>query len=390
MQTVGIIGCGPMAQTLALELKKIGVRACIFNRTFLKAQDFSKRFLSKESAFSSIKELIKSLPIPRIICLSLKDGSHVDEILKELSLYLTPNDVVIDTGNSAESSLKTRKKIIEPALFLSVTICNGSELLKGKYTFLVAGSKIAYHQIKPLLLSLTNPSKKVPLLYDTELSFAVKNKQLHNLIEYGWMQLVMEVYSLAEDKEELFSLWNQWNPFPILDIASQIVLSHPTTLENINDVVYEKGTSKALLLSSIQKDIALPLSCSVLHYRFLSQFKEARVRLSQKRSVMTAISPKLLLQAAHLVMFKLMWEWRGLFHAEKIESLCHLWSSDCLIACPFWPQWANTIHLKTFDQLYEKDLNQSVNALKEVNLLAMQSKQAVPLLTSTYHSLLAI
>ena len=391
IHTVGIIGCGPMAQTLVLQLKKIGVTPHIYNRTSSTVDYFVQKYnLPPNLSCSTYQELIERLPKPRMIFLSLREGVHMDYILKELLTYLHPGDTIIDTGNSKLSSTQQRSRLLahHQCRFLAVTICNGAELLNGRYSFLVSGDRQSYQAIKPLLTTLSNPQKEVPLLYDENLLFAPQYKQLHNLIEYGWMQLIMEIQHLASNTKELFDQWLQWEPFSLLKIAST-VHSSPTILNKIEDVVYEKGTSKALVQQFIQQEYMLPLSYASIMYRYMSQAKKVRLTLSHyaQNKKKIPLSNSTLIQAAHLCMHRLIWEYKTLMASEKIQSLCLLWESDCLISCPFWKQWAHSLHQPHFSSFYEANqgnLKQAIHTLKQVNIAAITAHQSMPLLTSTY------
>ncbi len=96
---LGLIGLGVMGQNLALNFQNHGFSVAVYNRTEQKTREFAAKH-PEISATYTIPQFIESLERPRRIFLMVTAGSAVDATLTSLRDYLTPEDVVMDGGNS--------------------------------------------------------------------------------------------------------------------------------------------------------------------------------------------------------------------------------------------------------------------------------------------------
>src|SRR5476649_2871822 len=99
---IGIIGLGKMGSRMAEKLIKEGHNVSVWNRSPEPRIELQAKFPDAKNLTSSetIKELINSLPSPRIVLLMLPAVEATETTLSEVSLLVEKNDIVIDSGNS--------------------------------------------------------------------------------------------------------------------------------------------------------------------------------------------------------------------------------------------------------------------------------------------------
>ena len=95
---IGIVGLGKMGYNLALNLRN--------NNYEVVAQDVNAESVKKIgdeggiTPANTLKEICEKLTGRRIIWLMVPAGGIVDSVIEELMNYLSPDDIVIDGGNS--------------------------------------------------------------------------------------------------------------------------------------------------------------------------------------------------------------------------------------------------------------------------------------------------
>ena len=94
---VGMIGLGRMGLNMAKRLLQGGHRVIAYNRTREKTD-----LLVKDGAVGvySLTELVENLSPPRVVWIMLPAGSAVDDHINQLKELLSPNDIVVDGGNT--------------------------------------------------------------------------------------------------------------------------------------------------------------------------------------------------------------------------------------------------------------------------------------------------
>ncbi len=97
---LGFIGLGRMGANMVTHLLEGGVDVVVYNRTPEKTAQFVKEHPRVLPA-STLEELLKKLPSPRVIWLMVPNGQPVDDMISQLlSAGLEKGDYVIDGGNT--------------------------------------------------------------------------------------------------------------------------------------------------------------------------------------------------------------------------------------------------------------------------------------------------
>jgi len=90
---IGLVGLGKMGYNLALNLAGDGYRVIGYDPGREDADDGIE-------LVNSLPELVKSLEPRRVIWIMVPAGETVDHLINELALLVSPQDIIVDGGNS--------------------------------------------------------------------------------------------------------------------------------------------------------------------------------------------------------------------------------------------------------------------------------------------------
>jgi 6-phosphogluconate dehydrogenase len=299
----GLIGLAVMGENLALNVESRGFSVAVFNRTtsvvdeFINGRAKGKRFVGCHS----VEELVKNLATPRKIMLMVKAGSAVDALIDQLAPLLSPGDILIDGGNTLYSDTDRRTAYVEGKglQFIGTGVSGGEEgALKGP-SLMPGGSEKAWPIVKPIFQAIAakvGPNHDIPCCEWVGPGGAGHYvKMVHNGIEYGDMQLICESYALLKhvlglSNDEIYETFAEWNKGELdsylIEITRDIFSVKDQDgdghlVDKILDSAGNKGTGK--WMSQLALDLGVPttLITEAVYARYLSSFKDARVRASK-------------------------------------------------------------------------------------------------------------
>lgn len=194
---IGIIGLGKMGGGLAQQLLDKGWKVSGLNRSPATTKKLAKKGLIPTY---SAKELIDSLPSPKVVWVMVPAGKPVDDVLfgKEgLSKLLKRGDYIVDGGNSFfQNTVKRGKKITKIGIhYLDAGVSGGPEGARHGASIMVGGKKSEYNYLAPLFADLV-------VYHGVEhfegLGAGHFVKMVHNGIEYGMMQAIAEGFGILK------------------------------------------------------------------------------------------------------------------------------------------------------------------------------------------------
>ncbi|MEG8098934.1 NADP-dependent phosphogluconate dehydrogenase [Candidatus Liberibacter brunswickensis] len=290
---IGIIGLGSMGSNLALNILDKGFRLAVYNKEFELTDIFIKKTsgLSQQLIFAkTLQQMVNAVRKPRKILMMITDGNPVDQLIEKLEPLLSPEDILLDGGNSHFSdtekrSLKLKNKEIS---FVGVGISGGIEGARYGASLMVGGSEKSYHNIKNILLSISanyNNNPCCALLGPDGSGHFVK--MIHNGIEYANMQLIADIYGIFRDKLnkkplEISQYFSKWNTGKIssylIKITSQILSSYdPITgipmVDIICDTASQKGTGVRSIIEGHKVFSSMTLTETAVFARNLSLYR---------------------------------------------------------------------------------------------------------------------
>lgn len=275
---IGLIGLGKMGYNLALNFRKHNHEVVAF--------DINKAVVDQIGAegvrtASAVSELIEMLAPPRIIWIMVPAGQAVDALLNEIKESLTPNDILIDGGNSFYKDSVARASDMEK-LGMYFLDCGTSGGLSGALNgvcAMVGGNKKAFDQCEPLLKSIAVENG---LLYCGESGSGHFVKMVHNGIEYGMMQAIAEGFEVLHKRypemnlESVSSVWNHGSVIRswLMELTEQAFMKN-RNLESIKDVMHSSGEGKWTVETALELGVPTPVITLSLLARYRSQQDES-------------------------------------------------------------------------------------------------------------------
>ena len=297
---IGLVGLAVVGENLILNMESHGYTVAVFNRTVEKVDKFvAGRAKGKKIVGAhTLQEFVGALKSPRKIMLMVKAGKPVDELIEELTPFLSKGDILIDGGNSHFPDTIRRTKDLEAKgfLYIGTGVSGGEEgALKGP-SIMPGGSAAAWPHVKPIFQGIAAKVEDGTPCCDWVGSDGAGHfvKMVHNGIEYGDMQLICESYQMMKDllgmsADEMHQVFAEWNKGDLdsylIEITRDILAfkdkDGTPLVDKILDSAGQKGTGKWTSVTSLDLGIPLTLISEAVFARCLSALKEERVAASK-------------------------------------------------------------------------------------------------------------
>jgi len=277
---IAIIGLGRMGMNMAKRLLLGGHEVVAFNRTPSKTDQ-----LVKEGAIGaySISEVVDKLSPPRVAWIMLPAGSTVDEHINILNEMLSPDDIVIDGGNTYyKDDVRRGGQLANRGIkFMDVGVSGGIWGLKKGYCLMIGGEKETYQYLEPIFKTL---APEQGYLFCGGVGAGHFVKMVHNGIEYGMMQAYGEGFNILEaspyseslDYAAISHLWNQGSVVRswLLELMESAFAKEPN-LSDIRGYVEDSGEGRWTIQQAIETGVSAPVIALSLMRRFRSQVEDS-------------------------------------------------------------------------------------------------------------------
>jgi 6-phosphogluconate dehydrogenase len=296
---IGLIGLAVMGQNLVLNMNDHGYRVAVFNRSILKTEGFLGGIAknSKVVGAADLKEFFSLLKRPRKVLFMVQAGKAVDELIEQSLHFLERGDIVIDGGNSHFLDTENREKRLRERgiLFVGAGFSGGEEGARRGPSIMPGGNYEAWPLLQPIFQTIAAKAEDgTPCCgWVGEGGAGHYVKMVHNGIEYGDMQLICEVFHILRDllfcsMEEMASVFAEWNKGELNGFLMEITAAifrvrdknQTFLLENILDVVHQKGTGKWTSISALDLGVPVTVMAESVFARDLSALKEERMVVS--------------------------------------------------------------------------------------------------------------
>jgi 6-phosphogluconate dehydrogenase len=274
---IGLIGLGKMGYNLALNMQRNGFKVVAFDISGSAMQKIAEYGIATAP---SIAELCRMLSGRRVIWMMVPAGNAVDVILSTLRSHLSPNDIVIDGGNShyKDSQLRARELEKINVHFLDCGTSGGPNgALHGACTT-VGGNSEAFQHCTALFRAI---SVSGGCLYTGKSGSGHFTKMIHNGIEYGMLQSIaegMEVLRHQYPELDLASVARAWNHGSVvrgwLMEMTERVLQREENMESIRGVMNSSGEGKWTVEAALEMGIPAPSITMALLMRYRSQMDD--------------------------------------------------------------------------------------------------------------------
>src|SRR3954449_1321612 len=94
---IGLVGLGRMGANMVRRLQKGGHHCTVFD---LSAENVQKLVKEGAGGASSLEDLVKQLPRPRVVWVMVPSGKPTESTVQTLASAMEEGDVIIDGGNS--------------------------------------------------------------------------------------------------------------------------------------------------------------------------------------------------------------------------------------------------------------------------------------------------
>ena len=200
---IGLIGLGTMGRNFVLNMADHGFAVAVYNRTAEKTRDFMENEVGARpiQAGYDLHAFVGLLRRPRALILLVAAGDPVDAVLRELLPLLEPGDLIIDSGNSHFTDTNRRFKILagKNLKFMGMGISGGEAGARHGPSLMPGGSREMYARVRPILEAAAAHVNGEPCVtYLGPRSAGHYVKMVHNGIEYGLMELIVETYDLLK------------------------------------------------------------------------------------------------------------------------------------------------------------------------------------------------
>jgi 6-phosphogluconate dehydrogenase len=302
---IGVIGLGRMGGNISRRLIQNGHEVVVYDHDpkaiTAVAQDGAK-------GVGDLEKLVAQLIPPRPVWVMLPAGKITEDTLNDLYPILSPDDTVIDGGNSFyKDDIRRAVRFKEKGIhYVDVGTSGGVWGLERGYCMMIGGEEDVVHRLDPILSTLAPGAGNVPLTPGREGRDArVQNgymhtgptgsghfvKMVHNGIEYGLMQAYAEGFDILKHKastelpeSERFSLdladvaevWRRGSVVSswLLDLTAG-ALAKDGALGNYSTEVADSGEGRWTIEAAIEEAVPAQVLSAALYTRFRSRDDES-------------------------------------------------------------------------------------------------------------------
>jgi 6-phosphogluconate dehydrogenase len=291
---IAMIGLGRMGGNMARRLLRGGHRVVLYDR----AAEAGEKIKTEDGGevAASYSDVAAKLKAPRHVWLMLPAGEVTELALVEFMGLLSPDDTIIDGGNSNYKDTQRRYDMLkEKGLnYVDVGTSGGIWGFANGYGMMIGGDKAAVDRMRPIFESLAPaPDQGWGHMGPSGAGHYVK--MVHNGIEYGDMQLIAEAYFIMKnalnlDARRLHDVFAEWDEGELnsylIEITRDIFArkdedTGQALVEVILDKAGQKGTGKWASQSALDLGICAPTIAEAVFARCISAIKDERVAASK-------------------------------------------------------------------------------------------------------------
>ncbi len=271
---IGLIGLGKMGYHLALNMKDKGMDVITYDISLPALEQMAKAGIATADSYESF---VASLPSPRVIWLMVPSGKIVEGVIETVSKLLSPNDILIDGGNSMylDSVRRYHQLKNQGIQFVDCGTSGGINGARNGACLMVGGDKEVVKSIEPLFIAI---AQKDGYAYIGKSGSGHFVKMVHNGIEYGMMQAIGEGFELMNRSEyeinyhQVAKVWSHGSIIEgLLMRNAQDAFSKDNNLSAIEGKVDDSGEGQWMVETALKYKVALPVITQSLYSRYKSK-----------------------------------------------------------------------------------------------------------------------
>ena len=271
---LGFVGLGKMGLNMVTRLVGGGHEVVAYDRD---AAATARAASAGARGAPTLDAIVGALSSPRAVWVMVPAGEPTESTISALADILSPNDVVIDGGNTNfHDDVKRAEALGARDLhYVDAGTSGGIWGLKEGYCLMVGGEEDVCVHLEPIFLTLA-PQNGYLRVGGHGAGHYVK--MIHNGIEYGLMQAYAEGFELMHasdyrlDVAAVASLWNHGSVVRswLLELAARALAENPQ-LTGIEGYVEDSGEGRWTLHEGIDRGVELPVLTAALFTRFRSR-----------------------------------------------------------------------------------------------------------------------
>jgi 6-phosphogluconate dehydrogenase len=377
---IGLIGLGTMGRNFVLNMADHGFSVAVYNRTTEKTKDFMESEVGSRTikAGYTLKEFVGLLKQPRALIMLVAAGDPVDMVIRELVPLLSPGDLIIDGGNSHFTDTNRRGKILsgKKLHFMGMGISGGEAGARYGPSLMPGGSQEMYDRVGPILEAASAHVNGDPCVtYLGPGSAGHYVKMVHNGIEYGIMELIVETYDLMKrglglTPPDLAAIYDRWNRAELnsylVEITAKIFTKKDDRtgeflVDMILDKAKQKGTGMWTSWDAMDLQTGTPTIDVAVVMRDLSGYKDERLAaagvLGRPTQIFTGDKKRFighLKNALYASMIATYAQGLALLHTASstyaynldLEAVTRIWRGGCIIRAALLEDIRNAYKVK--------------------------------------------
>lgn len=271
---IAVIGLGKMGLNIACNLKSHNYDVMGFDLSDQVKENAENAGIK---TFDNLERMVTSFTERRVIWSMLPAGEITESVLDQLLNLISPNDIVIEGGNSNyKDSIRRAQAFKEKGI--SYFDCGTSGGISGARSgacTMIGGDPEVFKYIEPIFKDI---SVENGYLYTGKSGSGHFLKMIHNGIEYGMMQAIGEGFQIVQESQfdydlaDVASVWNNGSVIRgwLMELAESQFKASPN-LEDYRGVVAASGEAKWTIETALDMGIAVPTIALSLFMRNLSQ-----------------------------------------------------------------------------------------------------------------------
>lgn len=267
---IGLVGLGRMGSNMSTRLRNHKIDVTGYDKN------------PDVTDVATLADLVKALPIPRIVWVMVPAGDITHTVVKELIGVLDNGDLIIDGGNSrftedARHSALAATRGIE---YVDAGVSGGVWGLENGYGLMVGGDAAQVTRAMPIFDALRPEGPRDEgFVHVGPVGAGHYAKMVHNGIEYGLMQAFAEGYELLDKREDLikdvkgtFKAWQRGTVVRswLLELLVRALEQDPE-FEDIDGYVDDSGEGRWTLEEAIDNAVPMPAISASIFARFVSR-----------------------------------------------------------------------------------------------------------------------
>jgi 6-phosphogluconate dehydrogenase len=271
---IAMVGLGKMGGNMSRRLHDHGHQVIGFDLDPRKIDEVSANLTGSAV---SLRELARKMSKPRVVWVMVPAGEPTDDAMQQLAKVLSPDDIVIDGGNTFYKCSQSHAEMFakKGIRYLDIGVSGGLWGLAEGYCLMAGGDKETLDRITPILETLATVGGIAHVGPTGAGHFA---KMVHNGVEYAMLQAYGEGFELLQasnfdlDLHQIASLWlhgsvvRSW----LLELA-EIAFHRDPDLEQLKGWVADTGEGRWTLDCAVEMAVPVPAISAALFARFRSR-----------------------------------------------------------------------------------------------------------------------